>query len=97
MSVQEIGIFGRKEYPFFSLPGSSFLLDDVLDGRAHQAGTSRHQHSHRRGVLALVAHLVWPAQVHNGAQDKHVDVLIFAVDSEVVVHSGAGRANLTAG
>lgn len=87
MSVHEIGVFRGKEYPFLTLLGSSFLLDDVLYGPAHQAGPSCHQHSHRRGVIALVAHLVRRAREPEGQKKtKHVNVLIFASVKEAAAH-----------
>lgn len=57
MFSQEVGIFGREEYPFFPLLGSPLLVDHVLYGPADQAGPSCHQHPHWNSVIGLTAHL----------------------------------------
>lgn len=91
MPVHEISVFGRQECPFFALLGDSFLFDDMLYGPAHQAGSSRHQHSHRRGGLALLAHLVWQAQDLDGAQNKRVYILVCVCLSRMESHKGSSR------
>lgn len=54
----KVGIFGGEKHPFFPLLASPFLLlDHMLYGPAHQAGSSGHQNPERSSVITLEAHL----------------------------------------